>query len=175
MTATLRQRHACLAALPVLLALPPATSFGGDNLAAYAWGAATLLPKTSTAVQAGACRGWANYTCGWSDPLGTAALDYAVQHRAFISNLSPDAAAAPDQAAMLSRLVNYLAPFAVYTGWAEPESAMVALLSRHSVVVQCGASNLSFLAGVPASRSPALPRHRVAPPALDRAAHYVVF
>lgn len=62
---------------------------------------------------------------GWSDPLGSAAIDYAVQQRAFVFNLSPDAVAHPHQAARFDAIAAHLAPLGVLSGWAEPESAMV--------------------------------------------------
>ena len=51
-----------------------------------------LLPQSSTGLLVGACRNWANYTCGWGDPLGTATVDLAVRDRALVVNLSPDPA-----------------------------------------------------------------------------------
>ena len=42
-------KHACLAPMPVLFTIPPATNFA-DDLAVYAWMAEALLPKASTKV-----------------------------------------------------------------------------------------------------------------------------
>ena len=76
-TAAVLAANPCLNTLPTLATVPPASQFATD-LAAYEWGIANLLPHTSSLVQIGACRSWQNYTCGWSDPLGTAAIDYGV-------------------------------------------------------------------------------------------------
>jgi hypothetical protein len=54
--------------------------------------------------QVSACHGWTNYSCGWGDPLGTAAIDYGVANRGFIFNLSPDEDVAPDQTVMFQRV-----------------------------------------------------------------------
>ena len=127
-------RHPCLARLPTLLRIPPAAAFA-DDLAVYAWMATALLPRASTEVLVGACRNWANYTCGWGDPLGTATIDFAVARASMVINLSPDVAKHPDQAAVFAGFAAHLAPLGVFSGWAEPESAMVALLSKKDGVV----------------------------------------
>ena len=55
------------------------------------------------------------------------------------ANLSPDTVKHPDQAAMFSRFAAHLEPLGAFSGWAEPESAMVGLLSKKDGVVVCGA------------------------------------
>jgi hypothetical protein len=92
----LSKHAACLGHLPTVFAIPAAASFASD-LAVYEWAMAELMPSTSTALLVGACHSWANYTCGWSDPLGVASIDYAVASRAMVVNLSPDTQAHPDQ------------------------------------------------------------------------------
>lgn len=61
-TRAMLAKHACLTPMPVLFTIPPAATFA-DDLAVYAWMAATLLPEASTKVLVGACEGWANYSC----------------------------------------------------------------------------------------------------------------
>ena len=80
-TAAVLTANPCLAKLTTVATLPPASQFATD-LDAYKWGITNLLPHTSTEVQIGACRSWANYTCSWSDPLGTASIDYGVAKKA---------------------------------------------------------------------------------------------
>lgn len=58
-------------------------------------------------------------------------------------------------------------------GWAEPEPAYVAELTRVSAVVLCGAPNLSLFAVVPVSLS-RLPYHRTTT-TLNHSKHYIVF
>eukprot|EP00935_MAST-01C_sp_MAST-1C-sp1_P001307 g1307.t1 len=173
-TAQLLQKHACLAKLPVTLRIPSAASFAND-LAAYEWGIANLLPLTSKRTQGGACKRWTNYTCGsWADPLGTAALDYVVSERGFIHNLSPDTAQHPDQAALFTRIAAHMGSLGVFTGWAAPETSMVSILSKTDSVVQCGAPNLSFLSSAKAAATQ-LPYHRGTTSKVDPNKRYVVF
>ena len=169
------RKYPCLSHLPTLLVIPSSASFNHVNLAAYTWGIQHLLPNASRRVVVGACRSWANYTCGWSDPLGTAAIDFAVQERAFVVNLSPTE---PAQSAVFSEIVRHMDSFGVFSGWAEPETGIVALLSKVQGVIQCGAPNLSVFAALPMSVS-RLPSCRsvgagsaLAP---DPALHYVIF
>ena len=176
-TPAMLKRHACLDVLPVLLTIPAATTFT-DNLAVYAWMIKELLPQSSTKVMVGACKSWANYTCGWSDPLGAAAIDLAIAARGMVVNLSPDTATHPEQAKVFSTMVAHLDPLAAFSGWAEPESAMVSLLSAKNGVVVCGAPNLSFLRAVKVVASK-LPTHRTpcadSPAPLDKGKIYVTF
>ena len=146
-TAAMRHKHSCLAALPVTLTLPAASTFAND-LAVYSWALEHLLPLSSTKILVGACDNWANYTCGWGDPLGTATVDLAVAKRSMVINLSPDTVMHPDQADMFSKFAAHLEPLGAFSGWAEPESDMVALLSKKDGVVVCGAPNLSFLSAL---------------------------
>eukprot|EP00746_Dinoflagellata_sp_MGD_P007861 gnl/MRDRNA2_/MRDRNA2_115646_c0_seq1.p1 gnl/MRDRNA2_/MRDRNA2_115646_c0~~gnl/MRDRNA2_/MRDRNA2_115646_c0_seq1.p1 ORF type:complete len:561 (-),score=69.25 gnl/MRDRNA2_/MRDRNA2_115646_c0_seq1:274-1956(-) len=162
--------HACMASLPVLLEIPKASTFSND-IAAYQWGVDHLLANTSKRLQAGACRSWQNYTCGWGDPLGSAAIDVAVAERAFVHNLSPEI---KEQAAMFQKILSHLGEGSVFTGWAEPESAMIAVLSPHGTLQLCGAPNLSFLR-VLQSQAGKLPYHRAITGQLDSSKHYVIF
>jgi hypothetical protein len=146
-TAAMRQKHSCLAALPVTLTLPSASTFAND-LAVYSWALEHLLSLSSTKVLVGACDNWANYSCGWGDPLGVATVDLAVAKKSMVINLSPDTVKHPDQASMFSKFAAHLQPLGAFSGWAEPESAMVALLSKKDGVVVCGAPNLSFLSAL---------------------------
>jgi hypothetical protein len=146
-TAAMRQKHSCLAALPVALSLPSASTFAND-LAVYSWALEHLLPLSSTKVIVGACDNWANYSCGWGDPLGVATVDLAVAKKSMVINLSPDTVKHPDQASMFEKFASHLEPLGAFSGWAEPESAMVALLSKKDGVVVCGAPNLSFLSAL---------------------------
>ena len=114
-------RHPCLAALPTVFSIP--RNFTTD-LEAYAWAVTALLPRTSTELLVGACHSWANYSCGWGDPLGVAAVDLAISKRAMVLNLSP-AYTHADQRSMFRRFTSHLSPLAVFSGWAEPEGAMV--------------------------------------------------
>ena len=157
-TAAMLAKHSCLAQLPVLLTIPAASTFA-DDLAVYAWMAKTLMPLSSTKVLVGACDNWANYTCGWGDPLGTASIDFAVQQKSMVINLSPDTSKHPDQAAMFAVFAAHMGPLGAFSGWAEPESDMVALLSKKDGVVVCGAPNLSFLSSL-AVTTAKLPHHR---------------
>ena len=100
--------------------------------------AKTLMPLASTKVLVGACDNWANYTCGWGDPLGTASIDFAVQQSSMVINLSPDTSKHPAQAAMFAVFAAHMGPLGAFSGWAEPESDMVALLSKKDGVVVCG-------------------------------------
>ena len=178
-TASMLKQHPCLAAMPTVFTVPPAAQFA-DDLSVYEWVTAKLLPRTSTKVMVGACRSWQNYSCGWSDPLGAAAIDFAVSQKAAVVNLSPNTAKHPEQAAQFSKMVEHLDPLAAFSGWAEPESAMVALLSKKNGVVVCGAPNLSFLSALKIERGK-LPDNRWhppgadKPPSLDRKKVYVTF
>lgn len=165
-TPAMMKKHACLAVLPVVLATPSASTFV-DDLAVYQWMVTTLLPHSSTKVMVGVCKSWANYSCGRSDPLGAAAIDFAVASRGMVVNLSPNTATHLDQAKMFSLMVAHLDPLAAFSGWAELESAMVSLLSAKSGVVVCGAPNLSFLRAVKVAASK-LPTHRT--PSADKPA-----
>lgn len=173
-TAEMVARHACLSQLPVVQTLPRASAFGSD-LAAYAWAVEHLAPATSKKVLVGACFNWANYTCGWGDPLGVASIDFAVAKQAMVINLSPDIALHPDQAHMFNRFAAHLDTLGVFSGWAEPESSLVALMSRNDGVIQCGAPNLSFLSALEVSTSQ-LPHH-MTPTAtvLNKSMVYVAF
>ena len=174
-TAAMVKQHACLQKLPVVFTIPAATTFSTD-LAVYAWTAKQLLPLSSTKVLVGACHNWANYTCGWGDPLGTASVDFAVASRALVINLSPDIVAHPEQAAMFATFAAHLQPLGVFSGWAEPESGMVALLSKKDGVVVCGAPNLSFLSALKIDTAK-LPHHlsSAATSGLDKTKIYVTF
>ena len=142
-------RHAsCLAGLPTVFEIPPAAHFSGDNVAVYEWMLTELVPNASSTLIVGACHSWANYSCGWGDPLGTAAIDFAVSKRAMVVNLSPERAVNPRQAAAFSNIVAKMDQGFTFSGWAEPESDMVALLSAGGGVVLCGAPNLSFLSSM---------------------------
>eukprot|EP01043_Picozoa_sp_COSAG02_P050382 COSAG02_NODE_5172_length_4573_cov_1.418194_3_plen_390_part_00 len=172
-TAAMRKHHSCLAALPVVATIPSAATFA-DDLAVYAWMAQHLLPHASTKVLVGACDNWANYTCGWGDPLGTASIDFAVARQGIVINLSPDVAKHPAQAAMFAEFAAHLEPLGAFSGWAEPESDMVALLSKKDGVVVCGAPNLSFLSSLNVSTSK-LPHHRSPARSLDKRKIYLAF
>eukprot|EP01045_Picozoa_sp_COSAG04_P002149 COSAG04_NODE_76_length_28498_cov_7.756294_11_plen_139_part_00 len=74
--------------------------------------------------------------CGWGDPLGTAAADFAVARKALVINLSPDTAKHPDQAAVFATFAAHLDSLGAFSGWAEPESAMVALLSTEPSIIE---------------------------------------
>eukprot|EP00928_Gymnodinium_smaydae_P081596 TRINITY_DN65081_c0_g1_i1.p1 TRINITY_DN65081_c0_g1~~TRINITY_DN65081_c0_g1_i1.p1 ORF type:complete len:558 (-),score=43.42 TRINITY_DN65081_c0_g1_i1:151-1824(-) len=168
----LRLRSPCLQQMPVLLQIPAASTFSSD-LAAYQWGVAHLLANTSKRMQVGACRSWQNYSCGWSDPLGTAAIDVGVAERAFVHNLSPDAQTNPEQATMFASILSHLSEGSIFIGWAEPESSMIALLSQQGTLQLCGAPNLAFfriLGGV----SKRLPYQR-SQRQLDRSKNYLIF
>ena len=117
--------------------------------------AKTLMPLASTKVLVGACDNWANYTCGWGDPLGTASIDFAVQQSSMVINLSPDTSKHPAQAAMFAVFAAHMGPLGAFSGWAEPESDMVALLSKKDGVVVCG------VRGAPRGALPC-PRHAAA-------------
>ena len=172
-TAAMVASHECLAKLPTVFTLPAASIFSTD-LEVYAWAIKVLLPSTSSKVLVGACKNWLNYTCGWGDPLGTATLDFAVSSRAMVVNLSPDRTLHPDQAAVFSTIAAHLEPLGAFSGWAEPESDMVALLSAKDGVVVCGAPNLSFLSAVKVDTAK-LPHHRSQPLALNRSKIYLTF
>ena len=120
------------------------------------------MPRASTRVLVGACDNWANYTCGWGDPLGTASIDFAVQQKSMVINLSPDPGKHPAQAAMFAIFAAHMGPLGAFSGWAEPESAMVALLSKKDGVVVCGAPNLSFLSSLEVTTARLL-HHRAGP------------
>ena len=171
-TAAMLEQHKCIAALPVVFKVPPASSFSND-LAVYAWAIEKLLPLASTKVLVGACHGWANYSCGWSDPLGVASIDFATASRSMVINLSPDVTKHPHQAALFTTFASHLDVLGVFTGWAEPESVMVELLSRKDGVVVCGAPNLSFFASLKVN-TVKLPYHRSST-TLDRSQVYVTF
>ena len=122
----------------------------------------------------------------------------AAAQKAAVVNLSPNTAKNPEQAAQFSKMVEHLDPLAAFSGWAEPESAMVALLSKKNGVVVCGAPNLvsgaapsgfkkpqrdaaqSFLSALKIERGK-LPDNRWHPPGadkpltLDRKKVYVTF
>eukprot|EP00038_Savillea_parva_P013494 m.211122 g.211122 ORF g.211122 m.211122 type:complete len:610 (+) comp25378_c0_seq1:200-2029(+) len=180
MTTLLRASNPCFAQLPVALQLPSAASFATD-LDAYQWMVDHLLrtngttPSPQPPVLVGACRSWKNYTCAWSDPLGTAAIDYAVATRGIVVNL---AASDPDQAQMLRQIGSFLPAFGVVSGWMEPEDVMVDVLSQCGLVVQCGAPNLPFFAAAGGNGSSApslrLPHHRMTT-SFDRTKTYVAF
>jgi hypothetical protein len=108
-TAAMLKKHACLAALPVTLTLPAVSTFA-DDLAVYSWMLDNLLEQSTTKVLVGTCDNWANYTCGWGDPLGVASVDLAVAKKSMVINLSPDTVKHPDQAAMFSRFAAHLEP-----------------------------------------------------------------
>ena len=132
------------------------------------------MPRASTRVLVGACDNWANYTCGWGDPLGTASIDFAVQQKSMVINLSPDPGKHPAQAAMFAIFAAHMGPLGAFSGWAEPESAMVALLSKKDGVVVCGAPNLSFLSSLEVTTA-RLPHHRAGPEPLNPAKIYLSF
>jgi hypothetical protein len=172
-TAQMQQKHACLGNMTTVFTIPAASSFPSD-LHAYSWATKTLLPQTSKQTQGGACKAWANYSCGaWADPLGTAAMDYVVSQRGFIHNLSPDATSHPDQAAMFNKISAHMSTLGVFTGWAAPEGDMVGILAKTDGVVQCGAPNLSFLSSTKVAASQ-LPYHRSLS-TVDPTKTYVVF
>jgi hypothetical protein len=172
-TTSMIAANPCLASLPVVLVLPLAETFSTD-LDAYEWMLQNLLSNLNTPppVLVGACRSWTNYSCGWSDPLGMVALDYAVARRGIVVNL---AAADPLQSAMLRRIGSLLPAFGIVSGWMEPEDVMVDLLSQCGLVVQCGAPNLPFFySWTPTPSSLRLPYHRTAVE-FDRNKTYVAF
>jgi hypothetical protein len=121
-TASVLAANPCLKDLPVLFTVPPASTFGSD-LAAYAWMIKHVLSlmKVQPSVLVGACRTWKNYTCGWDDPLGAAAIDYAIARTGIVVNLD---AAEPAQAAVLKQIGDLLPRFGIVTGWMEPEDVM---------------------------------------------------
>ena len=171
-TPVMQQQHKCLATLPVVFTIPSAASFS-DDLAVYAWAVTNLLPLASKKVLVGACHHWANYSCGWSDPLGVASIDFATTSKSMVINLSPDSSKHPEQAAMFATFAAHLQVLGVFTGWAEPESVMVELLSKKDGVVVCGAPNLSFFASLKV-KTVKLPYHRSVT-TLDKSKVYVTF
>jgi hypothetical protein len=102
-----------------------------------------------------------------------AAVDYAVASRSIVVNLSPDPAKHPDQHAMFAKFAAHPQPLGIFSGWANPESEMVSLLSKKDGVVVMGAPNLSFLRSMKVSTYK-LPHHRTKAK-LDKTKIYLTF
>ena len=163
-------RLACLQALPVITTIPeppPANATATRDEQLYHWALQTY-PNVSQAVVVGVCRSWSNYSCGWSDPLAAASIDYGVAKRAFIHNLSPD-----QQPEVFAAVIARLKPSGIFTGWAEPEDIMVSQLSKVQSVVLCGTANMAFLASMPILATQ-LPSHR-SQSTLNRSSYYLAF
>lgn len=74
---------------------------------------------------------------------------------------------------MFATFAAHLDSLGAFSGWAEPESAMVALLSKKNGVVVCGAPNLSFLSSLEVGTTK-LPHH-TAQTKLDKSKIYLHF
>lgn len=154
-------------ALPALAGQPVVHDLRGrfaNDLAAYAWAAAALLPR---------CAPNAVYSAGsehdgillGGDRAVVLAADYGVAERMFFFNLSFSprptqhaGRAVPgyaDQVAQVDRILQQLSQPAAVWGWCEPEMEFSRRVSNHGHFVVCGAApNLSFHRGVPADARP---------------------
>lgn len=129
-----------------------------DNLEAWDWAVARLLPRTNPMLAHSLGHSHDDVDLG-RDGHTIMALDYAVSRQGFVFNLSPcegrdrypdaELAGYPDDAARFREvLLRLQAPAAIY-GWAEPEWTLTALLSDYNHYLMCGtAPNLSFHAAL---------------------------
>jgi hypothetical protein len=145
-----------------------------DKLAAYWWTIDYCLASSSTSVA---------YTIGHDfpggDPGDFMALDYAVAKRAFVFDLSLDAGAYPDEAALADTVVRHLVAPAALMGWySELVFCDFASMRGDYALNGVCAANLSFHRQIPpASTAPLQQTTRLTPDqlSLDPTKYYLAF
>jgi len=146
-----------------------------SSLAAANWSITHLLPEANRNVVYSVGMSH-NGTSMGSDRGVQLGIDGAIAAKSFIFNLSPNGDAYSEQAAMFTKIMDYIGPKPgqVY-GWAEPEPVFAKRVSDGGNVIMCsGAPNLSFWAKLPSNKTFRLPS-RTTDIVLDRTKHYIAF
>ena len=119
-TDAMRERFACLAALPVVSDLRSAP-WAANASQAWAWAFETLLPRASTSVAFNLYH-FAPYIV--TDPQSNATLaniDFAVQQGAFIGNFATPGNPATEVNPLFAAALQYMDPLFSMYGWSDNE------------------------------------------------------
>ena len=150
MTHAVLAKHACLAKLPVVrdITIAKAPQLATRD-SAWRWAIDTLLPKASNRTVYNLYH-FDLQGC-LHDPQSNATLgnlDYAIQQKAFVSDLMPNV---PADAALLAEIFAKLVPLFDAYGWAQYEEAWTMAVSVAGGTVFCSfaSPNLSFWARLP--------------------------